>query len=128
MIEILIGGLMVAALARPIGLVGGASVLTLFAAAMAVNLVRGRRNDCGCTAGRQVHPISWRLVLRNVSLAGLVVISGVITTGSLRPFMNARLPALVIAAALVMAVSACRASSAIWRHPALSVEPAAVLP
>jgi uncharacterized membrane protein YphA (DoxX/SURF4 family) len=42
-----------------------------FAAAMAINLVRGRSEiDCGCFIGVQKQRISWTLVARNLVLAG----------------------------------------------------------
>lgn len=52
-----------------------AAVLTLlllvFAAAMAVNLARGRSDiDCGCFIGLLRQRISWALVARNLVLAG----------------------------------------------------------
>jgi hypothetical protein len=49
-----------------------AALLILYAAAIAVNLRRGRRHlDCGClgSAGRET--ISWWLVARNVALAAM---------------------------------------------------------
>jgi uncharacterized membrane protein len=46
-------------------------LLLVFAAAMAVNLVRGRRDvDCGCFVGLLKQRISWPLVVRNIVLAG----------------------------------------------------------
>lgn len=43
-------------------------LLLAFSAAMAINLLRGRRIDCGCYGAAQMIPISWRLVLRNCLL------------------------------------------------------------
>jgi uncharacterized membrane protein len=46
-------------------------LLVLFAAAMAINLARGRSDiDCGCFIGVQKQRISWTLVVRNLMLAG----------------------------------------------------------
>jgi uncharacterized membrane protein YphA (DoxX/SURF4 family) len=46
-------------------------LLVLFAAAMAINLARGRSDiDCGCFIGAQKQRISWALVVRNLVLAG----------------------------------------------------------
>ena len=46
-------------------------LLVLFAAAMAINLARGRSDiDCGCFIGVQKQRISWALVVRNLVLAG----------------------------------------------------------
>jgi uncharacterized membrane protein YphA (DoxX/SURF4 family) len=51
------------------GLLAGLLMLG-FAVSVAWNLVSGRRFDCGCGLG-QPALISWRLVLRDVGLAGL---------------------------------------------------------
>jgi hypothetical protein len=59
---------------RDPALLGFTGLILLYAAAMAVNLLRGRRQiDCGC--GGEVHPLSWMLVLRNgvLAAAGLAV-------------------------------------------------------
>jgi uncharacterized membrane protein len=46
-------------------------LLLAFAAAMAINLLRGRSGiDCGCFIGGQKQRISWPLVARNLVLAG----------------------------------------------------------
>lgn len=48
--------------------IAGAALLLLYAAVMAINLLRGRRFiDCGC--GGATQPLSVGLVLRNVALA-----------------------------------------------------------
>lgn len=50
-----------------------AGLLALYAAAMAVNLLRDRRlMDCGCGGRRQ--PLSWALVARNILLTGMVLV------------------------------------------------------
>jgi hypothetical protein len=61
----------------------GASLLTLgFAAAMAVNLRRGRADiDCGCFAGLMRQRLSWALVARNVALAGLLLAAAAAPAG-----------------------------------------------
>lgn len=46
-----------------------AGLLLLFAGAISVNLVRGRRIDCGCSGLTARKTISWMAVLRNASLA-----------------------------------------------------------
>jgi hypothetical protein len=51
-----------------------AGLLSVYAAAMAVNLARGRRDiNCGCGGG--VHPLSWGLVVRNGVLAGAALLA-----------------------------------------------------
>lgn len=62
----------VASLAWQRGLLGAAALLLVYAAAIAVNLIRGRGHiDCGCHWGSQgSQPIEWALVVRNGLLAG----------------------------------------------------------
>ncbi len=56
---------------RAAGLVTAAAVLLVYAAAIGVNLVRGRRDlDCGCAGPALRRPISEALVARNAVLAG----------------------------------------------------------
>lgn len=70
----------VAALAvdPPRGLAGAAALFALYAAAIGINLARGRRHiDCGCAGPAARRPIGGWLVARNavlvaVALAGLV--------------------------------------------------------
>lgn len=63
---------------RTAGLLAAAAILLLYGAAIAVNLVRGRRHiDCGCAGPAVRRPIGGWLVARNalvaaVALAGLV--------------------------------------------------------
>lgn len=67
-IELCVGILILCGLLSTYALLAAASLLTLFAIGMAINLIKGKRIDCGCRAARR--PISWRLVVENVSLAG----------------------------------------------------------
>jgi uncharacterized membrane protein YphA (DoxX/SURF4 family) len=56
---------------RPLAAVVLILLLLVFAAAMAVNLRRGRDDiDCGCHLGLLKQRISWALVARNLLLAG----------------------------------------------------------
>jgi hypothetical protein len=60
---------------RTLGLAGAAGLLLVYAAAIAVNLVRGRRHiDCGCTGPAARRRISGWLVARNavIALASIV--------------------------------------------------------
>ena len=55
-----------------------AILLLLFAAAMAVNLRRGRADiDCGCALGLLKERISWPLVARNLVLAAAAAVIAV---------------------------------------------------
>lgn len=59
---------------RSIAALAAAGLLLLYAAAMAINLLRGRsRINCGCGGAGQ--GISWFLVGRNVALTGLALVA-----------------------------------------------------
>jgi uncharacterized membrane protein YphA (DoxX/SURF4 family) len=65
-------GLLAAPATRPPAAAVLVLLLLAFAAAMAVNLRRGRHDiDCGCHLGLLKQRISWALVARNLLLAGL---------------------------------------------------------
>ncbi len=60
--------------ARPWAAIASALLLLLFAAAMGVNILRGRTEiDCGCFIGVVRQRIGWSLVLRNLLLAVAVL-------------------------------------------------------
>ncbi len=66
-IGLLLGGQALAAAAA-------ITLLVIFAAAMGVNITRGRRAiDCGCGRSQLRQPLSWLLVSRNLVLAALLV-------------------------------------------------------
>ncbi|MBO0846567.1 MAG: hypothetical protein J2P22_14245 [Nocardioides sp.] len=71
--ELAIALLLVAQPARVLPLYLSAGLLTLFAGAMSVNLVRGNVVACGCRATSK--PISWALVSKNLSLAVAAVLT-----------------------------------------------------
>ena len=53
---------------------GAMALLLVFAAAMAVNIRRGRSQiDCGCGRSQLRQPLSWLLVARNALLAALLL-------------------------------------------------------
>jgi len=55
----------------PAGSIVAAAVLSVYAAAIGINLARGRDSiDCGCSGAALRQPISGWLVLRNLLLAG----------------------------------------------------------
>jgi hypothetical protein len=55
---------------------GAAAILALYAAAMALNLARGRRDlDCGCMGPAKSTPVSGALVARNLALAAAALAS-----------------------------------------------------
>ena len=86
---------------RHVALIGSAALLILYAAAMAANLVRGRRFiDCGCMGPAARQPLSGWLVSRNLLLA-LVALGGILPT---RERALVLLDAFSIAAALGVAI------------------------
>ena len=80
-----------------IGLIGAALLLALYMCAIVTNLLRGRTEiDCGC--GDIPTPLSYRLVLRNLMLAGAAVLA---ITVDLRPDqLTWRAGTVAVAAAL----------------------------
>lgn len=59
---------------RAIGKAGAAGLLVAYAAAIGVNLARGRRHiDCGCAGPRAERPIGPGLVVRNALLAAVAL-------------------------------------------------------
>jgi Methylamine utilisation protein MauE len=78
-VEALLGATLLLGLAFPWPEVGAAALLLLFAAAMGINLRRGRRHiDCGCFQSALKQTLSWNLVVRNVVMAlllGLAMLS-----------------------------------------------------
>jgi methylamine utilization protein MauE len=63
--------------------VSGATLLMVFAAAMAINIWRGRRHiDCGCFQSVLKQTLSWTLVARNAGLALLLAVPAAIPEGA----------------------------------------------
>jgi hypothetical protein len=72
--EVAAAGLLLWPAARAIGSAMALALLVTFAVAIAVNLVRGRRDiDCGCGGLGGTQSLSWWLVLRNAVLALLAL-------------------------------------------------------
>jgi hypothetical protein len=97
-----------------------AALLLAYAAALAVNLRRGRRQiDCGCgfrgATGSDL-PLSWWLVARNVVLASLAGIAGLPHSGRELGFFDA----LTLAAATLAAVLLYAGTSQLIRNGALA--------
>lgn len=61
---------------RPLAALAAAGLLLVYGIAMGLALTRGASDaDCGCSFGRNSQPLSSSLVVRNVALAGLVLIA-----------------------------------------------------
>ena len=59
-----------------VGFGASAFLMILFAGAIALNLLRGRRHiKCGCSLSDDGETISWKLVMRNVAFAGVALIA-----------------------------------------------------
>ena len=73
-VEVAAAGALLVPGARAAGLVSAATLLVVYGAAVAINLVRGRRDiDCGCAGPAVRRPISGALVARNAALAALAL-------------------------------------------------------
>jgi len=73
-VEMAIGLALIVGAAMPWAALCAATLLTLFATAMASVLSRGLNASCGCSAFVQEQRVSWRLVYRNLALGGLLVL------------------------------------------------------
>ncbi len=72
-VEALLGAALLLGLGSPWPEVAAASLLTLFAVAMGINIGRGRRRiDCGCFQSALKQSLSWKLVIRNGVLSLLL--------------------------------------------------------
>jgi uncharacterized membrane protein YphA (DoxX/SURF4 family) len=72
--EIGLGLCLLLALAVPTAVMASIALLLLFTSAITANLLRGRRNACGCFASRTAE-IGWRMVARNSVLIALLLLS-----------------------------------------------------
>lgn len=74
--EVILGAGLVVPVTRSAALLGSGLLLTLYAAAMAINLLRGRRHiDCGCMGPAARQTLSGWLVARNVVIALVAALS-----------------------------------------------------
>ena len=73
LLELAVAAALLAARSRGGAAAAGAALLLTYAAAIAVNLGRGRRDlDCGCGGPRERRPIGAWMVWRNLALAALL--------------------------------------------------------
>ncbi len=85
----------------------GAGLLTLYGGAMAINLVRGRRDiDCGCVGPSAYRPIGWGLVVRNVMVAAAGLATLLPVDGRALVWMD-----LFTVGAATAALAACQAAA-----------------
>ena len=73
-VELAVGALLVAQIARrPVAIVAGV-LLMAFTALLAVRLSQGRRPPCACFGALTSKPISWTNVARNAAFIALAVV------------------------------------------------------
>jgi len=73
-VELMLGLLLLSAQFRPFAEFAAIGLLALFAAAMAINIRRGRTQiDCGCGQSFLKQTLSWTLVWRNAGLTALLL-------------------------------------------------------
>jgi hypothetical protein len=73
-LEMIVGLLLLSAVAMPWTLLAATVLLVVFAAAMMINLKRGRAHiDCGCGQSFLAQTLSWTLVGRNAALVALLL-------------------------------------------------------
>lgn len=70
-LEVVVGGLLLIGLWSQFSAIVGAMLLLIFSSGVAISLLRGKDNDCGCF--RSVMPVQWRLIYRNLILIGLLI-------------------------------------------------------
>ncbi len=70
-LEVVVGGLLILGLWSQSSVIAGAMLLLSFSSGIAISLLRGKDNDCGCF--RSVTPVQWRLIYRNLILIGLLM-------------------------------------------------------
>ena len=79
-VEMIAAILLLSALVMPWAALASIALLAVFAAAMALNLLRGRGAiDCGCGQSFLAQRLAWTLVARNAVLAALLLPSLVLT-------------------------------------------------
>jgi len=74
--ETLLAAMLLHPATAPVAALGAALLLALYAAAVAINLGRGRASlDCGCAGPQHRQPISYALVWRNLGIAAIALAS-----------------------------------------------------
>jgi uncharacterized membrane protein YphA (DoxX/SURF4 family) len=76
-VELAVGAMLIAQLARSIAAIVAAVMLVAFTVLLVVRLAQGRRPPCACFGALTTKPIGWSNVVRNIvflALAGVVVV------------------------------------------------------
>ena len=74
-LEIVVGALLCARLARPLPSLAATAMLVVFSAVLTIRLARGEHPPCACFGSLSAKPLSWRHLVRNGLLLVLAVIS-----------------------------------------------------
>lgn len=73
--EVIVGVAIVTGMLLPWSTLAALGLYVLFGAAIAINLMRGRRNiDCGCFGSTHRERLTWWLAVRNGLLAGVALL------------------------------------------------------
>jgi uncharacterized membrane protein YphA (DoxX/SURF4 family) len=78
-VEFLCGLCLVVGFAVRPAAIAAATLLIAFCAAVSINLLRGRRMDCGCGGSLAPRQISWTLVVADFTLASLAVLAATVS-------------------------------------------------
>jgi hypothetical protein len=78
-VELVVGALLIAQLARRAAAIAAAVLLLAFTALLIVRLLQGRRPPCACFGSLSPKPIGWGNVVRN---AVLIVLATIVVIGS----------------------------------------------
>ena len=73
--ELVLGGVLITGIARPLAAALAAAALLAFTALLVANLARGRRVPCACFGARSGRPIGVWSVVRNLGLLGLAAVA-----------------------------------------------------
>jgi len=73
--ELVLGGVLITGIARPLAAALAAAALLAFTALLVANLARGRRVPCACFGARSGRPIGAWSVVRNLGLLGLAAVA-----------------------------------------------------
>jgi uncharacterized membrane protein YphA (DoxX/SURF4 family) len=116
-LELCIGLFLLLDVYRNVFLTVAVTLLTAFTFAIALNLLRGRVNiSCGCFGSRKTE-LTWLLVVRNLSLAGIALI-GSIDSGRLTNLAAAeRLSVILSIGALITMYQLSAVIVRFWRLP-----------
>jgi len=73
-VEVIVGALLIAQLARRVVAIIAALLLLAFTALLVIRLVQGRRPPCACFGTLSAKPIGWTNVVRNAMLIALAIV------------------------------------------------------